>query len=220
MNGLTGRTERISILAGILAVVLWVAGMALSQGDHVGLAGGLPEESADDVLAYFRENEGSMIAGSWLFMLGSVLFFWFVGALRALLPATGARTVASVVAAGGTATAIFTLGMPIGGLVATLGVSQVEASTAQALNAVEAVFFIGAQLSAAVLLSASAAAWLQTGIVARWWCWATLLIAAWLVVLPIGWIGLLIGLPVWTIGTSGMLLLRRPARPAATTGPG
>lgn len=209
MDASAGRAERLSLLAGIVAVLLWVAGMAMSKGEHVGLAGGLPEEDADEVLAYFRDNEGSVVAGSWLFMLGSLFFLWFVGALRTRLGTAATPTFPTIALGGGIATAIFTLGMPIGGLVATLEVSEIAASTAQALNAVEAVFFIGAQLSAAVLLTATAVVWLQTPTVVRWWSWATILIAVWLLILPIGWVGLLIGLPVWTIGSSVMLLRQR-----------
>ena len=211
MDAAIDRVERFSMVAGLLAPVLWALGVVMSRGEHVGLPGGLPEEGAEDVLTYFRENEGSVLAGSWLFMLGSLLFLWFVGALRSRLTAAegGAGTLATIALGGGIATASFTLGMPIGGLVATLGVTEIEASTAQALNGVEAVFFIGAELSAIVLLTATAAAWLRTRMVARWWAWATMLLAVWLVILPVGWIGLLIGLPAWTIVTSGMLLRPR-----------
>jgi hypothetical protein len=177
MDASAGRAERLSILAGVVAVLLWVAGVAMSRGQHIGLAGGLPEEGADEVLTYFRENEGSVVAGSWLFMLGSLLFVWFVGALRTRLTFAGTPTFATIALVGGVATAIFTLGMPIGGLVATLGVAEIEASTAQALNAVEAVFFIGAQLTAAVLLAATAVVWLQARTAATWWSWATILLA-------------------------------------------
>ncbi len=53
---MTRQLERLSALAGILAVVLWVAAVAVTRGEHIGLAGGLPEEGADETLAYFREN--------------------------------------------------------------------------------------------------------------------------------------------------------------------
>jgi hypothetical protein len=222
MDALIDRLERYSTLAGIVAVLLWIVGVVMSRGEHVGVPGGLPEEGAEEVLTYFRENEGSVLAGSWLFMLGSLLFLWFVGALRSRLTDAegGAGTLSTIALGGGIATAIFTLGMPIGGLVATLGVTQIEASAAQALNGVEAVFFIGGELSAIVLLTASAAVWLRTRTVAARWAWATMVLAVWLVIPPIGWIGLLVGLPVWTIVTSVMLLRQgatgrmAPAHPA------
>jgi len=209
MDGLSSRLERLSMLAGIMAVVFWVAGMMMSRGEHIGIPGGLPEEGADQVLTYFRDNEDSVLVGSWLFMLGSLFFLWFVGHLRTRLSIATTPAFATIALCGGVATAIFALGMPIGGLVATLGVGEIEAATAQALNAVEAVFFIGAQLTAVVLLTATAIVWLQTSSAPTWWSWATMLLALWLLILPIGWIGLLIGLPVWTIGTSAMLLRQR-----------
>lgn len=211
MQRADSRLERYSVVAGIVATLLWIVGVAMSRGEHVGLPGGLAEEGADEVLTYFRENEGSVLAGSSLFMLGAVFFLFFVGALHSRLTHAeeGPGTFATMALGGGIATAIFALGMPIGGLVATLGAAQIEASTAQALNAVEAVFFIGAQFSAIVLLAATAAVWLRTRTVATWWAWVTIVLAAWLFILPIGWIGLLIGLPVWTVVTSAMLLRQR-----------
>lgn len=178
-----------------------------------GYRGGLPDEGAQEVLAYFRENESTVLAGSWLFMLRSLLFLWFVGALASRLGHGAGRdaTLATIALAGGIATAMFTLGMPIGGLVTTLGVAQLETATAQALNAVEAVFFIGAEFSAIVFLAAPATAWLRTRAVARSWSWVTIVLAVWLAIPPIGWVGLLVGLPIWTIVTSA-LLLRQPRR--------
>ncbi len=79
-------------------------------------------------------------------------------------------------------------------------------------------FFIGAELSAIVLLAATALVWLRAPVVAAWWAWVTILLAVWLVILPIGWIGLLVGLPVWTIVTSVMLIRHRPPERPARVG--
>jgi hypothetical protein len=148
------RFERLSALAGVLAVVFWVVGVAITGGDHIGLPGGLPEEGADETLAYFQENESSVVAASALFMVGSLFFLWFVGILRTRLVRAedGAATFAAIAFAGGVATAVFLLGMPAGGLVASLNADEIGASTAEALNAVETVFLIAAELSAIVLL--------------------------------------------------------------------
>lgn len=214
---MSDRFERFSALAGVLAVVLWVVGGAIIGGGHVGLPGGVPEEGADDVLAHFRENEDAVVSGGWLFMLGSLAFLWFAGILRGrLLRAEGGTgTFTSISFAGGVATGIFALGIPTGGVVAALGIDEMGAPEAAALNAVEAAFFIGAELSAIVLLAATAVVTLRTGVLPRWWAGASILLAVWLVIGPIGWIGLLAGLPVWTIATSLMLL-----RSSAVEGPG
>ena len=202
--------ERVSALAGIVAVVLWVAAVAITQGEHIGLAGGLPEEGADETLAYFRENESSVVAASALFMVASLFFLWFVGILRARLVAAegGAGTFAAIAFAGGVATAIFALGMPTGGLVAALNADDIGASTAEALNAVETAFLLGAELAAIVLLLGGSVVSLRTAVLPRWWAVVSILLAVWLLILPIGWAGLLVGLPVWTVVTSVLLLLR------------
>ncbi len=98
MDGPNDPLERYSMVAGVLAPVLWIIGVTMSRGQHVGLPGGLPEEGAGAVLTYFQDNEGSVLAGSWLFMLGSLLFFWFVGALRSRLAYAegGAGTLATI----------------------------------------------------------------------------------------------------------------------------
>lgn len=207
------RVERWAALAGGVAVLLWVVGVAATGGGHVGLPGGIPEESADEVLAHFRENADAVVSGGWLFMLGSLAFLAFAGILRARLVRAegGAGTFTSIAFTGGIATGVFALGIPAGGVVAALGVDQLGASEAAALNAMEAVFFIGTELSAIVLLVAAAVVALRTAVLPRWWAVAGILLAVWLVIGPIGWIAVLAGLPVWTIAT-GLLLLRAATR--------
>jgi hypothetical protein len=210
------RVERFSALAGVLAVVLWVVGVAVIGGGHVGLPGGIPEEGADEVLAHFRDNQDAVVSGGWLFMLGSLAFLWFAGILRARLVRAegGTSTFASIAFAGGVATGIFALGIPTGGVVAALGVEQIGAPEAAALNALESAFFIGAELAAIVLLAATAAVALRAAALPRWWAAVSVVLAVWLVIGPIGWIGLLAGLPAWTVVSSLMLV-----RPTAVKGP-
>lgn len=211
---MSDRLERFSALAGILAVVLWIVGVAVIGGGHLGLPGGVPEESADEVLAHFRQNEDAVVSGGWLFMLGALAFLWFAGILRGRLVGVegGTGTFASIAFAGGVATGVFALGIPAGGVVAALGVDQIGAAEAAALNALETAFFIGAELSAIVLLAATAVVSLRSAVLPRWWAAASILLAVWLVIGPIGWIGLLAGLPAWTVVTSVMLM-----RPTART---
>jgi hypothetical protein len=199
--------ERLSALAGVAAVVLWAASVAIIGGDHIGLPGGLPEEGADETHAYFQENEGSVVGASALFMVGSLFFLWFVGVLRTRIG--GGAPFATIAFAGGIATGIFVLAMPTGGLVAALNADDIAASTAEALNAFETAFLIAAELSAIVLLVGASVASLQTALLPRWWAIVSILLAVWLLILPIGWAGLLIGVPVWTVITSVLLFRRR-----------
>ena len=209
---MSDRVERFSALAGVLAVVLWALGVVVIGGGHLGLPGGVPEETADDVLAHFRDNADAAVAGGWLFMLGSLAFLWFAGILRGRLHAAeGERaTFTSIAFAGGVATGVFAVALPTGGVVAGLGVDQLGAPQAAALNALETAFFIGAELAAIVLLAAGAVVALRTAVLPRWWAAVSILLAVWLVIGPIGWIGLLAGLPLWTLVTS-LLLFRKAA---------
>jgi len=58
-------------------------------------------------------------------------------------------------------------------------------------------------------------AW-RTRILPRWWAAFGGLVAAVLVVGPIGWLGLIFGVPIWTLGTSLFVLLRSPERAGRT----
>ena len=205
-----GQLERLSPLAGVVAVVLWAASMAIVGGEHIGIPGGLPEEGAEETHAYFQENEDNVVGASALFMVGSLFFLWFVGVLRTRL---GDAPLATVAFAGGIATSVFVLGMPTGGLVAAHNSDTITASTAEALNAFETVFLIAAELSAIVLLVGASLATLRTALLPRWWAVISILLAVWLLILPIGWAGLLIGVPVWTVVTSVLLSRRRTPIP-------
>lgn len=202
------QTGWISSFSGLIAVALWVTGAALMGTEHVALPGGLPEESANAVLQHFTANEDATVSGSWLFMIGGLAFIWFVGILRArLVKAEGdAATFSSLAFGGGVATGICLLGMASGGLVTALGNARLEVSAAQALNAVEAMFFVIAELCAVVLVAAVSLTAAKTRVFARWWAVVGGVLAVWLLIAPIGWVGLLAGVPLWTIGTNLMLL--------------
>jgi hypothetical protein len=201
---------RISLLPGILAVVLWVVGIVIIEG----VAGAVPEDaSAEQVLAFYRENENAVAAGSWIFMLGALAFMWFAALLRSrLLVAEGGTGPYSTLAfAGAIATAIFALAIPAGGFAVAIAVDDVGAPAAQALDATSTLFFVGAELSAIVLLLGTAVVSLRTRALPRWWAAVSILLAVWLVIGPIGWLGLLVGVPIWTLVTSIILAFGRDA---------
>ena len=74
-------------------------------------------------------------------------------------------------------------------------------------------------MSAIVLLLATAVVSLSARALPRWWALVSILLAVVLVIGPIGWAGLIFGLPVWTIVTSLLLLTRRaPTEAPAAAG--
>lgn len=213
------RTPRYSATAGISAVALWVAGVVIAGGGHLGLPGGLPEEPADAVLAFYQSNLDRISLGAWLFMLGSVAFTCFAVSLAREITDREGSSLQALASVTGATTGVLTLGMASGGLVAVLGVDSLEAATAQALNAVEAVFFIAAEMSAAVYCASIGVLALRANTLPRWWAVLTLVLAGWLFLLPIGWIGLLVGIPVWVLSGSLLQLARRQAPTTSTPSP-
>jgi hypothetical protein len=81
------RWERLSPLAGVVAVALWLAGLAITKA---------PDTSTDktdaQILSVYQHHADNILLGSWLFMLGCVFFLWFAGTLRSrMAEAEGGR---------------------------------------------------------------------------------------------------------------------------------
>lgn len=204
------RWERFLPLAGILAVALWIVGVFIVEGADRPEDGGTPQQYLD----YISDDSNALLAGGFIFLLGTVLFMWFLGSLRARLYSAegGVGHLASVAFAGGLGTAIMLLGLPAPEMVAALNDDEISGEAVEALTYVSELFFIGAELSAAVLVVATGLLAIATRALPRWLGWASLLLGLWLLIPPIGWAGLLFGLPLWTLVVSVLLW-----RPGATT---
>lgn len=221
MTDVNGR-KRFSSLAGAAAVALWVAGVLLIGGGHLGLPGGLPEEPAADVLAFYSADADRVTAGAWAFMLGALCFVWFAAYLSTVLTAGRSDLAVGGLGRAATATGVVTgvlvLLTAVPGLVTALGAEQLDAAAAQALDAVGAVFFIGAEMTAVAMLATLALLARRTGALPRAWALTSLALAGWLAVLPIGWVGLLAGVPLWTLATVCLLLRRDAGRQTSVSG--
>jgi Na+/H+ antiporter NhaD/arsenite permease-like protein len=78
------------------------------------------------------------------------------------------------------------------------------------------VFFICAELAAILPLGIVALVAWRTRVLPRWWAAFSGFVAIVLLIGPIGWAGLIFGLPIWTLGTSLFVLLRSPGRMRST----
>ena len=74
-----------------------------------------------------------------------------------------------------------------------------------AIRVISDVFFLGAEMSAAVLLAASGVHALRTRSLPRWLAWVSLVVALALIILPIGWAALLFAFPLWVLIVSYLL---------------
>ncbi len=211
--------ERWAPLTGVAAVVLWAIGFLVIEG-----FGDSPSDDAApaEILRYFEEDEGSLFLGGLIFMLGTLFFVWFAGSLRSTIAALegASARLASIAFAGAVMKAVFDIALLApqlaGAFVANESDAPLAPEAAQALWHAGFGFFVAAEYSGALLLVATAIAILRWRLLPAWLAWASLALALILLIPPIGWLGLLIGIPLWTLATSVLLYLRGlPARETA-----
>lgn len=206
---------RFAPLTGAAAVVLWLAGVLVSQIDR-------PEDDApgSELASYFADKEGPILLGGGLFILGSALFIWFVPSLGARLRAAGDDgRLASIAFAGGAAMAVAIACVTVPASAGALAVDNMDralsAEAAETLWVLPDGFFIVAELMAFTFLAASALAILRTKAFPTWFGWLTALVALGLLILPVGWAFLIWGVPLWTLVVSIWLFVTEPREATA-----
>lgn len=205
-------TERWTTWTGLAAVVLWVLSVVVVN------SGGVPGENATeaDYLTYVESNATTILVGGWIFMAGCAAFLWFAVVVRERLAAaeggngmfsTGAFVGAVLVGA-------LMMLTPSGEIAAAITAEEQEisASTVAALRLLGEGYISAATLAATLLAIGSAVVALRTGLFPRAWAWFNVAFAVVLVIGPIGWAALLLGLPIWVISTT-VLMVRRPGIP-------
>jgi hypothetical protein len=197
-------------------VVLWLVGSTIAE------SGGTPGDDATgaDVLAYFEEHSTSILIGRWMFGLGCLAFILLLGMLRSRLTAAdgGDRGPATFVFGAGLVAAVMIVAAQVPGMSLAIqtgdSANAVEPVTAQTLWFAGDGFFIMGALTAALFLFAVAAVILRTSAVAKWIAWLGVAIGIVMLIPPIGWAGLVFGLPLWILVTSVALILHRVELPS------
>jgi hypothetical protein len=208
--------ERLAALAGIVAVVLWIVSVLITENTN------LPDDDKPlEILRWFQTESSAILAAGFLFMLGCLFFVIFVGALRArLVAAEGEGAFLTAIAFGaGLGVGFFTLLIPGPNLAGALAKDELLPQAAQALVIVDDAFFVAAELSAALMLTAAALVILRYGALPRWLGWVALVFALWLLIPPIGWAGLLLGLPLWTLAAAVLMWMRPSGDVGSGRGP-
>jgi hypothetical protein len=205
------RWARFAPLAGVLAVILWVIGLSMVE-----TAADQPDDDAQAAafVQFFEEGAGRLVAGAFLFMVGSAVFLWFLGTLRARVHAGegGPGRLASIVFAAGIVIAAMSMAFAApyaaGGFAAgELGVT-LDPGAAQALSVLDDGFFIAAEAATAVFFLALAVALLRTRALPVWLAWASLVLGV-VALLPwIGWAAFIWGLPLWVLIASVWMFVR------------
>jgi hypothetical protein len=196
-------------LFGPLAVALWVVGIILINRN-----GPADHATGSQILAWYKSDSDTITLGAWLFMLGCLGFVTFVAGLRVRLSdAVGRGSQLPMLALVGAAMAglsgILTAGADLAG---GIDKNDIDPATAATFHHLVDLFFVGAEIAAILPLAAVAILAWRTRVLPRWWAAFGGLVAVVLIVGPIGWLGLIFGVPIWTLGTSLFVLLRSPER--------
>jgi hypothetical protein len=211
------RWERYGPLSGVLAVVLWVISVFVIESADS------PDEDAggQEIAAYFESDGGTILAGAFIFMVGTAVFIWFLGSLRARLfwAEGGAGRVTAIVFGSGLVVAAMSMGLmapqAAGGLMAEETEAPIDPGAAQAFDALGDGFFVAAEATVFVFFLAVAVAALRTRALPVWLGWASLVLGLVALVPWVGWAVYIWGLPLWVLVVSIWLFLR-PVGPVRT----
>jgi predicted small integral membrane protein len=191
-------------LVGPLTVVLWIVGIILINKN-----GPADHASGSQILAWYKSDSDSIVLGGWLFMLGCLGFVTFVTGLRPRLAETAGRAsqLPALALAGAAMAGVCRMLTAVVDLAGGIDKNNIDPGTAATFHHSVDIFFIGAELAAILPLAAVAAVAWRTRVLPRWWAAFSGLVALVLIVGPIGWLGLIFGVPLWTLGTSLIVLL-------------
>lgn len=200
---MTDRLERLALLGGALAAVLWVVSVFVLEG-----AGNPAGPSGGEVIAqFYRDERTAILIAATLHVFGGFFFLWFVAALHPVLRASGAASwLTTAVLVGGIAGGALLMGMTGGQSTgATTDAELLTADTAIVFWRLAHGFFVAAEAALAVFLGALSILALRRLVLTRWLGWSGVAITVLLLIPPIGWAALLFLLPVWLIAASVIL---------------
>jgi hypothetical protein len=196
-------------LFGPVAVALWIVGIVLLTHDA-------PQSNptGGDILAWYRSETNTIILGGWVFMVGCLGFVVFISGLRHRIAAAAGpgSQLPGLALAGAAMAAVFGMLTAAADVAGGIDKSDISPTTAAAFHHSTDMFFVCAELAVILPVAAVALIAWRTRVLPRWWAAFSLLVAVVLLVGPVGWIGLIFGLPLWILGTSLFVLLRSPER--------
>jgi hypothetical protein len=204
------RWERFAPLTGIVAVVLWVISEIIGQSTEI-----LEKDTALEVLVVFKDDTNALIASGLIFALGVVFFIWFLGSLRARMwRAEGGLGRLTALAYGSGMLAALCLLFQAAPIVqGAIDEEDLSPGAAQSLQMISEAFFGGTEITLIPMFIAVGLLTLRTPVFPKWLGWVSLVIALVLVIIPIGWAGVVFLFPLWTIVTSVILFTKPPPPP-------
>jgi hypothetical protein len=212
------RWERFAPLTGIVAVVLWVIGTIVAESTDLS-----EKDTGLEVLAVFRNDTNTILTGGITFVFGVVFFIWFLGSLRARLwRAEGGLGRLTAIAYGSGMLAALCLLFQVAPIVqGAIDEEDLGPGAAQSLQVISEAFLGGTEITLIPMFLAVGLLTLRTRVLPVWLGWASFVIALVLVIIPLGWAGVVFLFPLWTIVTSVILFIKPmppPGPPPLTTG--
>ena len=190
--------------------MLWIASLLISSGS--------PGENTSEAayLAYVQTTSNKIILGGSLFMLGCLAFLVFALVLRERLAAAegGTSMLSNLAFLGAVLVGAFMMLTPGPEMAAAIYAEEqeVSVSAAAAMRILPEAFLVAAAFSAILLTLGSGIVARRTGVFPKGWMWFSFLLVPLLAFPPVGWAALLLGLPIWVIATSVIMLRRGPSR--------
>lgn len=209
--------DRNSLLAGAAAPVFWFLGIFVSENGNELDYGAAPEA----ILERFESSYTQLLLGGSLFLFGTLLFVWFLGAWRAHAAQIegGNMRLTGTSFGTGIAFAVLLASTWVPQLAASLYVmdnkSKLAPEAAQAMMFAGDGAFVAAEFMLAGFLFAVALLTLRGVGLPRWLGWVTLVMVIVLLIPPIGWAAMIFAFPFWLLATS--ILLYRGSTPAPAT---
>lgn len=172
---------KLGAMAGVLFAAVAVVAFALVPVAPEG------DKPIEEIVDYFVEERGGLLAGTYLYGLAGFFFVWFLGTLRsALRRAEGGTGALSAIAyAGGLAGLVLALGSvgSFGALAFSAG-DELDASTVRALFDLGNMSINLSGFGFAALLGATAAVAIGTSVLPTWVGWGSVLLGALQLVAP------------------------------------
>jgi len=195
---------RLAPLTGFLAVLLGIVAFLLFWGWADAPDSDAP---AAEIAAWMTDDSWAIFIVGWLWMLAAASFLWFLGSLRVVLrrgEGGDARVTSIAYGAGLLLVAMLVLFIAPG--VAGAAADEfddrvISPELADSLWVLGNMFFFAAEIFVGVLAVATAIVTLRSRVLPRWFGWLGLLWGVWMLILPIGWIGV-IGIPIWILLTT------------------
>ena len=210
----TTRSERVGPIAGVVSVVLTVISLAMTGSD-------MPDFIDDDptkITSYYEDDPGMLIGGYIIDSFGTILLVVFAAALYVRLGGVRRGTLPPAAFGGAIAMAAMFMAYDLINMALAFRADESGTIPPDAGTLLNDLSFlalgVGATMFAAIFVGAAAFSALGSGVLPRWLCYVSFLLALGLLIAPISWAFLPI-LLLWVLAVS-VLMWMQP-EPAVTT---